>query len=108
MDRILFSPQAKSDLVEIGDYIAFQLRNKPAAKGVITRIREQIFSLVQFPESGTPIQFSGSNFVYRYVVCGNYMIFYHLTENAVYIDRILYGRRDYLSILFGNEFVLDD
>lgn len=27
-----------------------------------------------------------------------------LAENAVHIDRILYGRRDYLSVLFGEEF----
>lgn len=35
------------------------------------------------------------------------MIFYHISGETVWIDRILYGRRDYLAILFGNEFPVD-
>ena len=31
------------------------------------------------------------------------MIFYHISDDTVWIDRVLYGRRDYLAILFGNE-----
>ena len=27
----------------------------------------------------------------------------HISGETVWIDRILYGRRDYLAILFGNE-----
>ena len=34
---------------------------------------------------------------------GDYMVFYHISTETVWIDRILYGRRDYLAILFGNE-----
>ena len=103
MAEIFFSPEARKDLLEIGDYIALQLRNKPAAQGLLVRIRKEVMALGQFPESGTPVDFPGLSAVYRYLVCGNYLIFYHLVENAVRIDRILYGRRDYLSILFGSE-----
>ena len=108
MSKILLSPEARKDLAEIGDYIASQLRNKAAAKSLIKRIRIEVLSLEQFPESGTPVCFSGPSFVYRYLICGNYMIFYHLAGDTVLIDRILYGRRDYLSVLFGNEFTEDD
>ena len=31
------------------------------------------------------------------------MAFYHVYNEEVMVDRILYGRRDYLSILFGGE-----
>lgn len=65
-------------------------------------------SLRHFPESGTPLHFSEPNFVYRYLVCGSYMIFCHISEGAVSIDRILYGRRDYLAILFGDQLPEDD
>ena len=37
---------------------------------------------------------------YRFLVSGNYLTFYRVSGNNVYIDRILYGRRDYLRILF--------
>ena len=108
MAKVVFSPEAKNDLVEIGDYVAFQLRNKFAAKSLMERIRQATMSLAQFPDSGTPIYFAGPSIAYRYLLCGNYLIFYHQTEKIVYIDRVLYGRRDYLSILFGNEFPEDE
>lgn len=103
MADIVFSPEAKRDLAETGDYIAFKLHNKSAARNLISRIQRAIFSLRQFPESGTPLSFAGPNIVYRYLICGSFMIFYHISRNTVHIDRILYGRRDYLSILFGGE-----
>lgn len=36
------------------------------------------------------------------------MAFYHVHNEEVMVDRILYGRRDYLSILFGEELCDDD
>jgi plasmid stabilization system protein ParE len=38
---------------------------------------------------------------YRFLVCGNYIAFYRIDGNDVYVIRILYGRRDYVKILFG-------
>ena len=60
-------------------------------------------TLEQFPEAGTPILIPGSPVAYRYLVCGSYMAFYHVHNEEVIVDRILYGRRDYLSILFSKE-----
>ena len=100
MAKIVFSPKAKNDLTEIGDYIAFQLHNKSAARNIITKIRNSVYVLKDFPESGTPLTYF--DVTYRYLVCGSYMIFYHLSDN-IFIDRILYGRRDYLNILFGDK-----
>lgn len=31
------------------------------------------------------------------------MAFYHIQRDTAVVDRILYGRRDYLAILFGNQ-----
>jgi prevent-host-death family protein len=39
---------------------------------------------------------------YRFLVCGSYLAFYHTLAKKVYIDRILYGKRDYIKILFGD------
>lgn len=107
MTKVVISPEARQDLNEIGEYIALKLRNKTAARRMLTRIQKEVMSLAVFPESSTPLVFSGPSLVYRYLVCGNYMIFYHASEGAVYIDRVLYGRRDYLAILFGDELAED-
>ena len=39
---------------------------------------------------------------YRFLVSGNYLVFYRAYGKDVYIDRVLYGRRDYMLILFGD------
>lgn len=39
---------------------------------------------------------------YRFRVSGNYLVFYRAYEKDVYIDRVLYGRCDYMHILFGD------
>lgn len=103
MNKIVFSAAARQDLFETSDYIVSKLRNKSAARTLLKRIRAEVMTLAQFPESGTPLSFPGLNIAYRYLVCGNYLIFYHLCEDTAHIDRILYGRRDYLSILFSEE-----
>ena len=103
MTEIRFSAAARQDLLETSSYIASKLRNKRAAVALMKRIQAEVASLARFPEVGTPLSFPSLNIVYRYLVCGNYLIFYHLSENAAHIDRVLYGRRDYLSILFSEE-----
>ena len=39
---------------------------------------------------------------YRSLVTGSYLTFYRVQGSDVYVDRVLYGRRDYLRILFGD------
>lgn len=59
--------------------------------------------LADFPLIGTPLSsIYETSEDSRFLVCGNYLAFYRVIENTVLIDRILYGKRDYISILFGN------
>ena len=39
---------------------------------------------------------------YRFLVTGSYITLYRVSGDDVYVDRVLYGRRDYLSLLFGS------
>jgi len=59
--------------------------------------------LEDFPDSGAPL--SSITVVpndYRFLVCGSYLVFYRHEAENVYIVRVLYGRRDYMKILFGD------
>ena len=104
MAKLLFSQQARIDMCEIGDYISVALRNPDAALRTVRRINETISSLREFPEMGSPLLMAGKqNAPYRRLVCGSYLIFYHVNNNAVHIDRILYGRRNYMALLFGDQ-----
>lgn len=39
---------------------------------------------------------------YRFVISGNYLSFYRYRDDTIFVDRILYARRDYMKILFGD------
>ena len=104
MAELFISPLAKADMEEIGDYISHELCNTEAALGMIRRFKAAMAPLRDMPQMGAPLLAAGKQgTLYRYLVCGSYLIFYHTDADAVYIDRILYGRRDYLSLLFADE-----
>ena len=103
MTKVILSAAAKADLQDTRRYISSVLTNPSASKQTLKRITTQLHTLEQFPESGTPILIPGSPVAYRYLVCGSYMAFYHIRNQEVIVDRVLYGRRDYLSILFGDQ-----
>jgi addiction module RelE/StbE family toxin len=102
MSSIRYSRDARLDLAEIKNYISKDLSNPSAASSIVAKISKHIHGLKQFPELGA----SMSSIVdivtdVRFLVCGNYLAFYHIQDNGIYIDRILHGKRDYVSALFG-------
>ncbi len=99
-NKVHYSPKSLSDLDEIFDYIAFELKDIIAADNTVNGIIDSINILKQFAESGSILCLpTGEITIYRYVISSNYLSFYHLSENEIYIDRIIYGKRDYIKIL---------
>ena len=100
-NRIHYSPESRHDLDDIWDYIVSELQNRSAAEHVINRIMDTVDHLKNFAEMGTPLSsIADVGTGYRFLVSGNYMVFYRVQDSDVYIDRVLYGRRDYMSVLF--------
>ena len=86
---------------DIWDYIVSELQNRSAAERVINRIIDAVDPLKNFAEMGAPLSsIADIGTDYRFLVSGNYMVFYRVQGNDVYIDRVLYGRSDYMSVLF--------
>ena len=104
MSDLVISPLAQADMREISDYISHELGNPEAALRLIRRFQENIMPLRAFPEMGSPLLVSGKQSApYRYLVCSSYLIFYHADPDTVFIDRVLYGRRDYMALLFSDQ-----
>ena len=100
-NKIHYSPESRRDLDDIWDYIVSELQNRSAAERVIDRIMNAVDPLKNFAEMGTPLSsITDVGTDYRFLVSGNYMVFYRVQGNDVYIDRVLYGRSDYMSVLF--------
>ena len=100
-NKIHYSSKSRRDLDDIWDYIVSELQNRSAAERVIDRIMDAVDPLKNFAEMGTPLSsIADIGTDYRFLVSGNYMVFYRVQGNDVYIDRVLYGRSDYMSVLF--------
>ena len=100
-NKIHYSPESRRDLDDIWDYIVLELQNRSAAERVIDRIMDVVDPLKKFAEMGTPLSsIADVGTDYRFLVSGNYMVFYHVQGSDIYIDRVLYGRSDYMSVLF--------
>lgn len=105
--KILVTPAALQDLKSIKSYIADDLSNPSAAVNTVKRIISTYKKLSDTPLMGTLLQQSiHLDIPFRFLVSGSYLIFYKVTDN-VEIHRIIYGRRDYIRILF-NDFLESD
>lgn len=101
-NKLHYSDGFVHDMDEIWDYIMQAPGNPSAAENTVGRILTAVERLTMFPEMGTLLfpEKHGAE-PYRFLVSGNYMIFYRVRGSAIYLDRILHGRRDYPALLFG-------
>lgn len=90
--RIVFAPEAQADLLDLYDYIAEQ-GSPERAMAYIARIEALCRGLATFPERGTRrdeirpgLRVMG--FARRVAIA------FHVDEDVVTIDRVLYGGRD--------------
>ena len=89
-------------MAEIKVYITGELENPDAALATVSTITKKIRVLKNQAYIGTPLSsVADTESDYRFLVSGNYLVFYRIYGKDVYIDRVLYGRRDYMRILFG-------
>lgn len=81
--------------------ICICLRKPSTALSTVTKITKTIRLLREHAFIGTPLSaIAKVSSEHRYLVSGNYMIFYRVQGREVSVDRVLYGRSNYLSALF--------
>lgn len=100
--RVKFTPIAETDLEGIFSYISAQLSATSAAEKLIEEIEVCIMRLEELPFSGSPLSDETlSSRGYRKLVVNNYIVFYLVNEQdkQVTIMRVLYGARNYRTIL---------
>ena len=104
MMKIRVSPAALNDLKEINFYIKDDLSNPIAEKNVMKRIVDDYNRLTFSPDIGIPLSTKVPfETDYRFIISGNYLIFYKTDNEYVSVYRVLYGRRDYLRIIFDDK-----
>lgn len=90
--RVVFAPEAQTDLLQLYDYIA-ERSTPERALSYTDRIMDYCLGLADFPERGTLRNdlrpgLRITSFERRVAIA------FHVTADALTIDRILYGGRD--------------
>ena len=102
-NKIWYSPEAETDLEQIWDYLLSELASPQAAEQTITQILDTVDSLEDFSKRGTPLSaVTDVESGYRFLLSGPYIVFYRIEKDAIYIDRILHEKQDFLRILFSD------
>lgn len=100
--NVVITKPAQRDLLDIFDYIAFELREHETARNLLSKIRAKIISLEEFPERNNIIsELKYAEQKIRWCPVENYIIFYQISESndIVYILRVLYKKRNWEHLL---------
>ena len=89
---------AQEDFKEITTYIA--LDNPSAAEAIADKIEKSLSNLSTYPLIGKiPNQEELATMGYRFLVVQNYLIFYTIEDQIIWVHRIIHGTREFLSLL---------
>ena len=92
-----FSDEAERELEQIADYIAQD--NPRRAFSFIRELRTKCEALASTP-NGFPLLPGYEHSGIRRRVHGNYVIFYHVEGERIFVLHVLNGAMDYAAILF--------
>lgn len=100
--NVVITDTAQRDLLDIFDYITFELRESESARRLLSNIRTKVKSLEESSERNNMI--SEPKYVTQKIgwfPVENYVIFYQISElqNQVYIIRVLYKKRNWAHLL---------
>ena len=96
---IKFSPCSLHDLEKVFSEILNISMNNNTAVNYINGIIDKIKEKEDFPESGTPFYIDNVFTGYRYVIFKSYIVFYKVRSEEILVDRILYLKSDYITLL---------
>lgn len=68
----------------------------------IDDLMDKVMAKADYPKSGSPLYYEDSFTGYYFVVFKAYMVFYRLEDNVMFVDRVLYGKSDYIRCLHIN------
>jgi len=99
MPKVLLSDLAKLDLEDIWSYIAQD--NPKAADSLYDSMQEKFRSLSESPQIGRRRPEIGEGV--RSLAAGNYVVFYRVVSEGVFIARVLHGKRDIPTVFESEE-----
>ena len=96
--KIVFSKKTELQIEEIYQYVLSKSNDEDTAKRFVNELNDKTEILKTQTFVGRQLEII-DNIVtqYRFLVYKDYLIFYRVDENKVYIDRILNSKMDYVK-----------
>ncbi len=101
--KIKYKSTALRDIKQKEEYISTVLKNRPAAQKLTASILRGVSLLADNPRMGVPLngKFDVESDL-RFLIISKQLVFYRIENEAqISVVRVLDGRQDYMSILFG-------
>ena len=97
--NIQYSKAAIRDLDRVWAEVFEASKSFDVTEKYIDDLVNKVEEKSDYPESGAPLYYEDSFTGYRFVVYKAYMPFYRIDGNVMFIDRVLFGRSDYMRYL---------
>ena len=104
--RVIITPDASADLIELKNYIANTLKVPDTALKYVRGFRQEVEKLQTFPAAIAPVDNEPwHSRGIRRKVHKNFYIYYRVDESKkiVYVLNVIYARRDQLNTLLSYE-----
>lgn len=98
--EIVYSPIAIRDLDRVYAEVFEASKSVETALQYIDDLMERVARKREYPKSGAPLNYDGGFTGYYFVVFKAYMAFYRADVGKIFVDRVLFGRSDYMRTLF--------
>ena len=98
--RIEYSQAAIRDLDRVWNEVYEASKEADIATRYVDGLMDCVAEKRAFPKSGAPLYYENGFTGYYYVVFTAYMAFYRIVEERILVDRVVFGRSDYMRIIF--------
>ena len=97
--KIVFSKKSEEQIDEIYQYVLSKSNDTATAKKFINELIDKTEILKKHAFVGQQLKIIDDIITqYRFLIYKEYLIFYRVDENKVYIDRILSSKTDYVKV----------
>ena len=104
--NIEYSKDARQDLINIKKYIKYNLQEHNIAQKLIMKIKSEVEKLRNNPKIYTIIDDDIiKKLEIRKIIIDNYIVFYRINNESIQIVRIMYGRRNWMTLLQKQDLV---
>ncbi len=100
--EVKYSKVAIRDLDKVWSEVLEVSKSYDITTKYIDDLIDKVVAKADQPKSGSPLYYEDSFTGYYFVVFKSYMVFYRLEDNVILVDRVLYGKSDYMRCLHIN------